>query len=86
MQVESYKHRKNKKSKKVEKITKSMNLGQLAKAHPEVAQFLQEEYNLGCVGCAANAFDTLEMGMKVHGYSAQDIEQVVKEANSLIGT
>lgn len=65
-------------------ITKDMNLGQLAKRHPKVAVFLQEEYGLHCVSCFANVFDTLEAGMRVHGYKDNDIRKAVKSANALL--
>lgn len=66
-------------------ITKDANLGELARAYPDIAQFLQEEYGLHCVGCAINAFDTLETGLQVHGYTDEDIEQILQEVNSFLG-
>lgn len=62
-------------------IASTMNLGKLAQDYPGVAQFLQESYGLHCIGCHANAFDTLETGLKVHGYTEDDVATIIEEAN-----
>lgn len=62
------------------KITKDMNLGEIAKDYPKATEILLE-YGLHCLGCFANAFETVENGMKVHGYSDKEIDEMIKRIN-----
>lgn len=66
------------------KISKNTNLGELAYQYPELAEVLQTDYGLHCVGCFASGFDTLETGAKVHGYEDEDIDKMVKRLNTLV--
>ncbi|KKU61231.1 MAG: Hybrid cluster protein [Candidatus Beckwithbacteria bacterium GW2011_GWB1_47_15] len=66
-------------------IDRHMNLGELAASFPDVAEVLNRDYGLHCIGCFASGFDTLEMGAKVHGYDDHDIDKMVKRLNSLVG-
>ena len=66
------------------KITKKTNLGRLIQEWPALAKVLQEEYGLHCVGCFAAAYDTLEQGAKIHGFTAKEIDKMVKRLNGLI--
>ena len=61
-----------------------MNLGELVTNYPDLGKVLAEDYGLHCVGCFASSFDTLEQGMKVHGYDDKDIDKVVKKLNKMI--
>jgi hypothetical protein len=67
------------------RVTKETNLGELAQEFPEAARYLSEEWGLRCVGCFANLFDTLEAGMRLHGYGEGEIERAVSELNRLLG-
>ncbi len=69
---------------KVKAITKESNIAKLVAEYPEVGKVLAEEYGLHCVGCMAAQFDTLEAGMKIHGYQDKDINKVIKKLNKLI--
>lgn len=60
-----------------------MNLGEVARRHPEAAKIMLE-YGLHCVGCFANAFDTIEHGMRLHGWREKDINDMIKKINNLI--
>ncbi len=71
------------KSKIKKAITKDMNLGEVARTYPEAAKIMLE-YGLHCVGCWANAFDTIEAGMKLHGWQAKDINDMIKKINKII--
>lgn len=66
------------------KITSQMNLGKLAEEHPPAAKYLLEEWGLHCVNCFANQFDTLENGMRLHGYSDGQIREAVEGLNRLL--
>ena len=74
----------NKKSKKeLVKITKDMNLGEVVYKYPETAEVLTD-YGLHCVGCFANAFDTIEAGAKIHGMSDDEVEEMIDRVNEVI--
>ena len=66
------------------KITKTTNLGAIAQYYPKLAEVLQQDYGLHCVGCFAAGFDTLEIGAKVHGYDDSDVAKMVKRLNQLL--
>lgn len=51
----------------------------LPHAEPLVAQ-----YGLHCFSCAANAYETLDEGCRTHGFSDQDIDDLVKDLNELL--
>ncbi|MBU1500373.1 DUF1858 domain-containing protein [Patescibacteria group bacterium] len=65
-------------------ITKTINLGELVQHYPELVEVLVNDYGLHCVGCMAAAFETLEEGAKVHGFSAKEIDKIVKDLNSRV--
>jgi len=67
------------------KITKKTNLGELVSQHPKLGRVLAEDYGLHCVGCMAASFDTLEQGMKIHGYKAKEIDKMIAKLNKLQG-
>ena len=74
----------NKKNKKeLVKITKDMNLGEVVYKYPETAEVLTD-YGLHCVGCFANAFDTIEAGAKIHGMSDDEVEEMIDRVNEVI--
>jgi len=58
-------------------ISAQVNLGELVAAYPETSKYLFEEWGLHCVNCFANKFDTLEAGMRLHGYKDEHIAQAV---------
>jgi len=64
-------------------ITKDTNLGQLLFSYPDVAEVLLD-YGLHCVGCFANAFDTLEGGSKIHGFDEELVSEIVDRVNEVI--
>lgn len=65
-------------------INKDTNLGQLVVSFPEIGRVLAEDYGLHCVGCMVSQFDTLEQGMKIHGYNNKDIALVVKKLSKMV--
>ncbi len=62
------------------KITKDMALKDLIANYPEAAGELSR-MGLGCVGCFAAQFETIEQGVAAHG---MDIEEVLKRLNSVV--
>ncbi len=72
-----------KEEKKIEKITKDANLGEVVFKHPQLAEILLD-YGLHCVGCFASSMDTIEMGAKVHGMTAGEIDEMVERLNEVL--
>jgi len=64
----------------MEKITKEMALKDLIANYPEAAGELSK-MGLGCIGCFAAQFETIEQGVAAHG---MDIETVIKRLNEII--
>lgn len=65
------------------KITKENNIAELVAKYPDVAEVLLD-YGLHCVGCFANVFDTIETGARIHGFSDEEIDEMVQRINELI--
>ena len=64
------------------KIKKSMKIGEVLREKPEAARILFGA-GLGCVGCPMAQMESLEDGMRAHGLSDEEIDEVVKEINEL---
>lgn len=67
----------------IQKVTKDTNLAELLMDHPGTAEILLD-YGLHCVGCFANSFDTLEGGAKIHGFSDEELHEMVDRLNEFI--
>lgn len=65
------------------KITKNTNLAELISEYPEAAEVLLD-YGLHCVGCIASHFDTVEAGARIHGYSDEEVEEMVTRLNEVV--
>ncbi len=67
---------------KEEKTTfnKDMTVGEVVAAFPGAADILMG-YGLHCVGCHANAFETVEQGVMGHGYSQEDLVNLMEDIN-----
>lgn len=63
-----------------QKITKDMTIRDVIEKYPETA-LVFSKFNIGCVGCFAASFETIEDISRVHG---TDIEKLVKELNEVI--
>ena len=68
---------------KTKEITKNILMSDLVFAHPKAVEVLTD-YGLHCVGCAANSFDTIEMGAKVHGMSDEEINEMMVRVNEAV--
>jgi hybrid cluster-associated redox disulfide protein len=63
-----------------EKITKDMKFSEiLAYGQPVIQVFMK--YKMGCLGCAAARYETLEQGATAHGV---DVEALLKDLNAVI--
>lgn len=61
-------------------IHKHMSIKEVLRNYPEALNVF-EEFGLGCAGCRAALFESIEEGAKVHGI---DIEALIKSLNSVI--
>ena len=65
------------------KINKNMLIMEIVQDHPEVIETLLEN-GVHCISCHFSEYETLEQGLRVHGYDDKKINQVVKELNEAI--
>lgn len=59
------------------KITKEIGIIELVQKYPKSAAVLRE-YGMGCLGCVAARFESLEQGAGAHGI---DIDSLVEAIN-----
>lgn len=65
------------------RVANDMLISEVIAAFPKAAGVLLS-HGLHCVGCAANAFDTLEDGAKLHGMGDEEIAEMISEVNTMI--
>jgi|GEM_PF-240587 len=65
------------------RITRDMAVADILALCPEATPILAE-YGLHCVGCSANGLETMEVGCKSHGFSDEEIGELVDDINLLI--
>jgi hybrid cluster-associated redox disulfide protein len=65
------------------KVSKDTNLASLLSEYPETAEILLD-YGLHCVGCFANSFDTVEAGAKIHGFTNEEVDEMIDRLNEVI--
>jgi hybrid cluster-associated redox disulfide protein len=59
------------------KISKDMTFKDVLQMGPEVIQVFMK-YKMGCVGCAAAKFESIEQGAKAHGI---DVDALIRDLN-----
>lgn len=64
-------------------VTKDTNLGEVVHSYPQAAHIMLE-YGLHCVGCHFNAYDSVEMGAKIHGMTDSEVEEMIDRINASI--
>jgi len=65
------------------KVTKEMGIAEILERHPFLAEVFFE-MGIGCVGCAAARFETIEEGLKAHGLSDEKIKETIDKMNKLV--
>lgn len=63
-----------------QKITKDMTFKDVLQMSPEVVQVFMK-YKMGCVGCAAAKFESVEQGAKAHGI---ELDALMRDLNAAI--
>lgn len=61
-------------------ITKEMRIDEVVARHPATVEVFRQ-YGMGCLGCAAARFESIEQGAQAHGI---DIEALVTALNASV--
>lgn len=74
--------------KKIDETKNSINsessIAEIAEKHPDIANYLVEEYGFHCTSCFLSEFENFEDGAMVHGISGVDFEDLLKEVNEMV--
>lgn len=62
------------------KITKDTGILDAIEKNPKVAEFLFE-MGLACIGCPHAGFETIEQGLRAHGFENNEINQIIEDLN-----
>ncbi len=73
-----------KKKTKVKPITANTPLSEIVTKYPVLAQVLEEEFELHCLNCPLSSLETLAEGARAHGYTDEDIAEIVDYLNRII--
>jgi iron-sulfur cluster assembly protein len=68
-------------------VTRDMTIENIFSNFPHKSQKLAQEITnagLHCVGCGAATWETLEAGMLGHGFSEQEIDQLILKLNEIL--
>ena len=61
-------------------ITEKTNILKAIEKNSKVAELLLKE-GFGCIGSTTAHFETIEQGLKAHGYGKKQIKEIVKKLN-----
>ncbi len=61
------------------KITKDMSITEIIQQYPETHKVFTS-LRLGCLGCIAASFETLEAGLNAHGIEVESTVKMLNEA------
>lgn len=64
-------------------VTKDWTVGEIVEKYPQATEVMAE-YGLHCFGCAFNALESLEEGCLGHGFTEEDIADMVSDINEHI--
>ena len=64
-------------------VTADWTVADIVFRYPQ-ATSIMAEYGLHCFGCSANGMETLEEGCTGHGFSTEDIQNLVEDINEII--
>ena len=72
---------------KQEQVSRQMTIDEIFSRFPHKSQKLASELTntgLNCVGCQASTWETLEAGMLGHGFSEEEIDELVDRLNEIL--
>lgn len=64
------------------KVTKETNINEALDINPRTAEVLFEA-GIGCFGCVFANVETIGQGLSTHGFSEEEIEEIIKEINKI---
>ncbi len=64
-------------------ITGDMTIGDVVRRYPEVVETLLS-FGVHCVGCGGAYVETLEQGLRGHGFSKEEVDEAVKLLNEAV--
>ena len=62
------------------KISREMKIAEIITRYPQSIEVFFD-YGLGCAGCSGSAFESVEEGAMKHGFSKEEIENLVIALN-----
>lgn len=62
-------------------ITEEMLISEVVARWPETIEVFFD-YGLGCAGCPSAAYETVEEGAAKHGFSSEEIQELVEKLNA----
>lgn len=62
-------------------ITKDMGILEVVQKYPQTTEIFQNS-GMGCLGCAAARFESIEQGAGAHGI---DVDQLIENLNKAVG-
>lgn len=62
-------------------ITKDMGILEVVQKYPQTIEIFQNS-GMGCLGCAAARFESIEQGAGAHGI---DVDQLIENLNKAVG-
>ena len=71
----------------MDEIDKNITIQEIFYKYPEKRDELANvlmNAGLGCLGCAAAQFETLEQGLLAHNKSEEEIQTIINELNTII--
>ena len=70
---------------KTGRISRTMRVAEILAFLPE-SESLLARYGLSCFHCSANAYEALDEGCRTHGFTDEDIDDLVTDLNELLGS
>jgi len=65
------------------KITKNTKISEVVEKYPETFEVFLNA-GMHCFGCSIAKFETIEEGVKAHGFGNKEINKIIKELNLII--
>lgn len=69
---------------KKDKITKDTIIADVLEKAGQPAVEIMLNHGLGCIGCHASPFETIEQGALTHGMNKKELDKMLKELNKVI--
>jgi len=66
-------------------VTHTWTVAEIVGQYPQATEVMAE-YGLHCFGCAVSSIETLEEGCQGHGFSEEDIDNLVEDINHVIAS